>query len=206
MATNKVNGKSYVGQTINSLKKRKQEHIRHAMNNKNNSYFHNAIRKYGQWSFEWVVLDECNAFDQLNRLEVFYVGFYGTFEYGYNLTVGGNNAVGYKHTEKTKQLLSFIKKGKYTGKGNSMYNRKHSKESIKKMSDSKKGKNNNWYGRKHSEKTLKKISGENNHNACGVIVCGEYFSTLIAAAKSLNVVQTTICNRIKKKVDGYSYA
>ena len=121
MATNLVNGKSYVGQTINSLKKRRQEHIRHAMNNKNSSYFHNALRKYGQKSFEWAVLDKCSTIDRLNKLEVFYIGFYNTFECGYNLTVGGDNSIGYKHSEKTKQLLSFIKKGRYTGKAGAWF-------------------------------------------------------------------------------------
>lgn len=209
MATNKVNGKSYVGQTINSLEQRKREHIRHAMNNKDNSYFHNALRKHDAYSFEWGVLDECSTLERLNMLEVFYIGFYDTFGNGYNLTEGGNNAM---CSDETKLILSIANRGKNNpnygkrGEETSMYGKKHSKETIKRMSASKKGKDNNCTGRTPSKETLKKISGENNHNACGVVINGRCFLTLISAAKFLGVVQTTIINRIKRNVSGYSYA
>jgi group I intron endonuclease len=135
MVTNKVNGKSYVGQTINSLEQRKGEHVRRSSLNNDNLYFHNALRKYGADLFEWIVIDRCDTIERLNELEIFYIGLYDTFDNGYNLTIGGNNAVGCKHTEKTKQLLSSIKKGKFTGKDNSMYGKSLSKETRKKISD-----------------------------------------------------------------------
>ena len=47
MAINKINGKSYIGQTINSLKQRKGEHVRRFSLNNDNLYFHNALRKHG---------------------------------------------------------------------------------------------------------------------------------------------------------------
>lgn len=209
MATNLINEKSYVGQTINSLEQRKGEHARRSSLNNDNLYFHNALRKYGVDSFDWIVIDKCDTIERLNELEIFYIGFYDTFENGYNLTIGGNN---YTCSEETKQKISIAQRGKKNhnygkrGKETSMYGRKHSKETKKKMSDALKGRDNHCKGRKHSEETLKKITGENNHNACGVIVNGNYFPTLIAAAKFLGVVQTTIANRIKKNVGGYSYA
>lgn len=208
MATNLVNGKQYVGQTINSLEQRKGEHIRRSSINNANLYFHNALRKHGAGSFEWDVLDECSTLERLNMLEVFYIGFYDTFGNGYNLTAGGNNAM---CSEETKLKLSIANSGKNNpnygkrGKETSMYGKKHSKETIKKMSASKKGKDNNCTGRTFSKETLKKISGENNHNACGVVINGRCFPALISAAKFLGVVQTTVANRIKKNVSGYRY-
>lgn len=41
-AVNKINNKCYIGQTIRKLERRKCEHLY----NRNNSYFHNAIKKY----------------------------------------------------------------------------------------------------------------------------------------------------------------
>jgi hypothetical protein len=42
-----------------------------------------------------------------------------------------------------------------------MYGRKHSEETIKKLSEANKGINNPNYGRKHSEETIKKQSEAN---------------------------------------------
>ena len=55
-ATNLINGKSYIGQT-NNFNRRKREHKRYGLHpdkNKTNktSYFYSAIFKYGFESFE----------------------------------------------------------------------------------------------------------------------------------------------------------
>ena len=42
--TNKVNNKSYIGQTRQSIQFRWNKHI----NKKDKTYFHNAIQKYGK--------------------------------------------------------------------------------------------------------------------------------------------------------------
>ena len=48
-ATNLVNGKIYIGQTINTLEYRKNQHFREARCEKRkNIYFHNALNKYGE--------------------------------------------------------------------------------------------------------------------------------------------------------------
>lgn len=58
MATNLVNGKSYVGRTVKGLEHRRKNHIWAALSGKG-KYFHRAIRKYGKDSFGWEVLCEC---------------------------------------------------------------------------------------------------------------------------------------------------
>ena len=59
--TNKINGKIYIGQSID-IEKRIKEHFWKATNTKDVSYnsaIHQAIRKYGQENFTWEVLEEC---------------------------------------------------------------------------------------------------------------------------------------------------
>lgn len=83
--TNKVNSKSYIGQTRYTLEFRWKQHI----HKQDNTYFHNAIRKYGADSFTREILEECNIED-LNSREIFYIAKFDTFNSGYNLTIGGD--------------------------------------------------------------------------------------------------------------------
>ena len=81
--TNKVNGKSYIGQTRYTLEFRWKQH----QHKKDNTYFHNAIHKYGIENFSIEILEKCNIED-LNSREIFYIAKYDTFKNGYNLTIG----------------------------------------------------------------------------------------------------------------------
>lgn len=84
--TNKVNGKSYIGQTRNTVEFKWRQHI----NAKDNKYFHKAIRKYGVENFKIDTLECCNVED-LDSREIYYIAKYNTFgENGYNLTKGGS--------------------------------------------------------------------------------------------------------------------
>lgn len=121
-AINKINGKVYIGQTINGLEQRKREHKNHS--NLNSIYhFHNAIRKYGFDNFEWEVLHEnvCDL-DTLNCLEEIEIILHNSFHIGYNMNNGGKNC---RPSEKTRIKMS-----------KSQIGRKHSKETKEKMSKS----------------------------------------------------------------------
>ena len=83
--TNKVNGKSYIGQTRYTVEFRWRQH----QHKKDNVYFHNAIHKYGVDNFIVETLEECDYKD-LNSREIFYIAKYNTFKNGYNLTIGGD--------------------------------------------------------------------------------------------------------------------
>ena len=172
-ATNIVNGKIYIGQTIKSLKTRKNAHVSDALSVNDNNYFHSAIKKYGTKNFNWETIDRNDNREKLNLLEVFYIGYYDTFVgRGYNLNAGGNGNFGFSPSKETRKKLSLAN----SGKDNPMYGKKHSDEAIKKMSiaatGKRSGKNNPNYGKKHSKETRKKISealmgkrvGEKNHN------------------------------------------
>lgn len=82
--TNKVNNKVYIGQTRYTLEFRWRQH----QHKKDNTYFHNAIHKYGVENFELEILEECET-ELLNSKEMFYIAKYDSFKNGYNLTIGG---------------------------------------------------------------------------------------------------------------------
>lgn len=87
LATNKIDGKRYVGQTIRSLEDRWKDHCRV----KDNNYFHRAIRKYGPENFSLEILDTAESEDELDRKEMFWIEKLDTkFPNGYNLRDGGN--------------------------------------------------------------------------------------------------------------------
>lgn len=66
--TNVINGKSYIGKTSRTLKKRRKEHIAKAAQG-SSLPFHAAIRKYGEKNFLWDIIAECESIDTLNRVE-----------------------------------------------------------------------------------------------------------------------------------------
>lgn len=84
--TNLINQKIYIGQTKQTLEKRKASHLR----TNDNTIFHKAIRKYGKENFYWEVLGEYDD-DKLDYWENFWIeekeSFY-TLGKGYNMTKG----------------------------------------------------------------------------------------------------------------------
>lgn len=123
-ATNKINRKSYVGQTRLSLKQRKRLHIDHAKKKLFKSYFHNAIRKYGEKNFVWEVLISVKDRDELMNFERHYIKSLNTkIPKGYNLTDGGecligdkNPMFGKKQSEKCKRINREMRLGKKQSK------------------------------------------------------------------------------------------
>ena len=68
-----------------------------------------------------------------------------------NLTNGGEGTSGYKHLNITKEILSAKRKSIL----NPFYNKKHSQESLCKMSIKQSKENNGFYGKVHTEETKK---------------------------------------------------
>jgi group I intron endonuclease len=124
-AINEINGKCYIGQTTKNLKRRITQHICDSRyKGRHKSYFHNAITKYGEDSFKWVVLKECYDQDELNNSERHYINEFNTLSpNGYNLTVGGYTSPMINPTEEVlKNHRDGCKRAmkKYTGKNNVM--------------------------------------------------------------------------------------
>lgn len=86
-ATNKLNGKRYVGQTVRPLAERWRDHCRV----KDDNYFHRAIHKYGAENFDVQVIDTAKSVEELDVKEMHWIETLGTlFPSGYNLREGGN--------------------------------------------------------------------------------------------------------------------
>ena len=94
--TNIINGHSYIGQSVN-IEKRKKEHLRSAYNQNLPSYnyhFYQAIRKYGIENFSFQILETLDIIDknEMNKLEIYYIDKYDAFKTGYNMTSGGDSS------------------------------------------------------------------------------------------------------------------
>lgn len=80
---NKLNGQSYIGQTIRTLAERMTGHI----NGK--SAIGKDIVKYGRENFDVSVLDVCDSKEQADKSERYWIAFYDTVINGYNVLAGG---------------------------------------------------------------------------------------------------------------------
>lgn len=92
--TNKINGKSYIGQSIYIERRWKDEKcaISNPNDNEYNRVITQAFRKYGIENFEFEVIEECEK-EKLNEREKYWIDYYDTYHNGYNSTVGGDNAI-----------------------------------------------------------------------------------------------------------------
>lgn len=86
--TNKINNKSYIGQSTN-IQRRINEH--RWANENSRIPFHKAIDKYGWDNFQVEILEECNLED-LNERESYWIQFYNSYGEGYNMNPGGGSA------------------------------------------------------------------------------------------------------------------
>lgn len=87
--TNSINEKVYIGQTIQSLKDRWQEHCRRPFSrSETNMRIKRAIFKYGKENFSIKELERCKV-EELNEKERYYISLYNSVKNGYNIAKGG---------------------------------------------------------------------------------------------------------------------
>lgn len=130
--TNKVNGRQYVGQTIQKLDVRIGQHAR-----KNKTYIGKAFQKYGRDNFDVKVIDSALSIDDLNDKEKYWIKKLNTKKpNGYNLCDGGDNTFGYRHTLESRLKMSSTKKllGNMVKEKNHFYKKKHTAETRAAMS------------------------------------------------------------------------
>lgn len=94
LVTNQINGKKYVGITIQGLDLRLRGHFSKAKVTKDNRKFYNAIRKYGEENFRIERLDSASSYDELKEKEKRYIAELDTYNTGYNSTLGGDGTIG----------------------------------------------------------------------------------------------------------------
>lgn len=120
--TNLINNKIYIGQTIQTLSKRKRTHINDSLNP--TCPFHHAIKKYGKENFKWEIIDKAFSFNELNEKEIFWIDFYDCYanpKKGYNALKGGSSLPNSKGEENgrcviTEELAKQIKQDINDGK------------------------------------------------------------------------------------------
>ena len=108
---NKINGKIYIGQTIQKLSRRISSHI--CPSYKNITPIDMAIRKYGIESFDVSTIDHASSMDELNEKERFWIKYYNSLSpNGYNLEEGGRNG---RKSQSTRKKVSAANKGRFLG-------------------------------------------------------------------------------------------
>lgn len=216
---NKVNNKSYVGQTQTTLENRAQSN---GSNYKESRRFYEAIKKYSWSNFKPEILCTAETRQEADDLERFYIKKFNSSnpDYGYNIEHGGvlSLTVG----EETREIISRKAKDRYKDPTNNpMFGKSHNESAIKKMKESKIGKNNPMYGRKWNKtqrercgtkgKTLnlsfeqRQILSERMRDigkTVGLkrVVCvedGTIYDSVLDAAVAYNVTKSTMCGHLK---------
>lgn len=85
---NKINGKKYIGLS-NNIYKRWSYHLEDFEAHRHkNIHLQRAWNKYGEKNFEFSIIERCTL-DQLCEREVYWIDYYKSFDFGYNMTRGG---------------------------------------------------------------------------------------------------------------------
>ena len=159
---NKTNGKQYIGITSQEPQKRWGNNGCHYKGSEQRC-FYNAIQKYGWDGFEHKILftdlsEQDAKAKEKELIQKYHTCIYDKPKNGYNMTFGGEGAVGYKHSMKARRKMSEDRKGEK----NAFFGHKHTKENKDKMSKQRKntgvGKDNHFYGCHHSEETKQLLS------------------------------------------------
>ena len=169
---------------------------------KEQSYFWNAIKKYGWDKFQHKILLQNETFEYACKVERCLIKHYKTYDsrYGYNLTLGGEGRV---LTEEQKKELSEQRQG-INACG---YGYFPSDETKKKMSDAAKN-------RKFAKNTIEKMANAKQKIVYQYSLDGEYINTFQSATNGAKATNTNIgnlcacCRNIVKQANGYfwSYA
>lgn len=92
---NKINGKIYIGQSIDIEERWKQHKYKtfNANGNAYNSAIHQAFRKYGVENFEYQVIELCSV-EELDTKEIYWIEKLNTLApNGYKILPGGQKCV-----------------------------------------------------------------------------------------------------------------
>jgi group I intron endonuclease len=157
---NKVNNKIYIGSSINLFKRKKEHFWALTRGNHHNIILQNSHNKHGLASFAFVIIERCSPEELIPREQ----HWIDTLCPNYNLSPTAGNTLGFKHSEKTKEKIGNVHRGKVM-----------SEESRRKMSISTSGGLNPNFEKPMSLEQRKKISiastgvsrnkGENNPNS-----------------------------------------
>lgn len=192
MIRNNIDNKVYIGQSIN-LKRRINTHkLKLRSGTHDNSYIQNSVDKYGYMNFEFSILEYCIEED-LDDKEKYWIARYDSMnrDNGYNRESGGN--FGRVYSEERKNTLK--------GKGNPMYGKHHSKESIERIRMKNRASSN-----KLTENDVSNIKKRLYEDESQTKLCEEYIVTIstinkIAKCKNWNWVKPELNNELINLAD-----
>lgn len=172
--TNKINGKCYIGQTVQDFHKRISQHKSDSLVDSTGMPIHRAIKKYGWDNFVCEIICECSDIDDLNDKEIQCITECGSMvPSGYNICEGGKSggkriftdehienlkAAQQKRSKDTWGPLSEGTKQKMSDAKKGAKREQFSDEWLENMSIAQRGENNPMYGKTHSEEAKRKIS------------------------------------------------
>lgn len=149
MTTNLINNKKYIGKHKSSCFDEKYQG--------SGILLRRAFKKYGIGNFKTIILEKCDNHEELNQKEMYYIQKYNCVKSDdfYNLSFGGDGGDTRAWMDKnTRSQVS-------SGKNNPMYGRKHTKETRRKMSQSKIGKKLKPFTDEHKAKLSESNKGKN---------------------------------------------
>jgi group I intron endonuclease len=148
-------GKVYIGQSVDIKRRWANYRWEYKKFTENNSKLFNSLKKYGIENHSFEIKQEC-AVEELNERERYWQEFYNVIEDGLNCKFVESFEKSGFVSDETRIKISKAKKGKVSP----MLGKRHSKETIAKMSiAAKKRKQNTFrFTGKHSEFSKKKIS------------------------------------------------
>ena len=160
-------GWSYIGQTCQEdLNKRWRDGKGYLTED---TLFSRAIKKYGidNWNTIWkheILEADIQTKELANEREKYWIAYYHTYindnePKGYNLTIGGEGSIGYKHSDETKdKIKQRLHEIFPNGRESPMKNKHHSEKTKEKLrQDNLKNPRKYWLGKHRSKETVEKI-------------------------------------------------
>jgi group I intron endonuclease len=153
---NEINGKYYVGSSINVYRRWNEHRSELKRNIHKNQYLQNSWNKYGENNFKFIIIEivdsqklltvEQKYLDEVNKNVSYNIGSDATSSF-----------LGKSHSIESKEKNRLSHLGKYAGSKNPNYGKKHSNDIRIKISKALKGKycgNKSWrFGKSHTEKS-----------------------------------------------------
>lgn len=99
---NKKNNKMYIGKTSYTIEDRFKSHIKDSKRYLDRPLYR-AFNKYGIENFIIEIIGEYPE-EQLNNMEQYWIGYYDTYNNGYNATLGGEGICLYDHSAILKRI------------------------------------------------------------------------------------------------------
>lgn len=182
---NSINGKCYVGSSID-LDRRRKEHTYSLLNNSHaNKHLQSAYNKYGREHFKFTIielLEICDAIkERLLEREQFWID---NLLPEYNILLIAGSSLGFNHSEETKQSIS-----------NTMTGVKKSEEHTKHIRECQKGKVLSEDHKNKLSKAAKKRKSPSHTTK--ISINNIEFNSIKEASIILNIKYDTILKRLK---------